>query len=167
MPKDTLPKDILPKDILPNGHFADGHFAERTFCQNMEIDLLQENQNCDQKNLVRSMGANKASGGIREIVDNFDTISSVKPISTKHSHASSLKDEMIILHDLNDINPFTAISGRAHKSFKEFCNEDPVSKLDKTKFKEWCDRHVKKILKGGYQGQIVQDESSEESSDEE
>ena len=145
--------------------------------KNMEIDLLQENQNCDQKNLVRSMGANKtekaitraskASGGIREIVDNFDTISSVKPISTKHSHASSLKDEMIILHDLNDINPFTAISGRAHKSFKEFCNEDPVSKLDKTKFEEWCDRRVKKILRGGYQGQIVQDESSEESSDEE
>lgn len=52
--------------------------------KNMEIDLLQENPNCDQKNLVRSMGANKtekaitraskASGGITEIVDNFDTI---------------------------------------------------------------------------------------------
>ena len=92
--------------------------------KNMEIDLLQENQNCDQKHLVRSTGpnktdkaierANRASGGIRKIVDNFDTISNVKPISGKHTHASSLKDEKVILNDLRAIRPFTTIPGRVH-----------------------------------------------------
>ena len=66
----------------------------------MEIDLLQENHNCDKKKPVRSMGPNKtdkaikqasrASGGIRKIVDNFDTISNVKPISGKHTHMQAV-----------------------------------------------------------------------------
>ena len=90
----------------------------RTVCFCRSISLISvlaqqlpvgkgENQNCDQKNLVRSMGPNKtdkgikrasrASGGNRKIVNNFDTISNVKPISGKHTHASSLKDEKVIL----------------------------------------------------------------------
>ena len=34
--------------------------------------------------------ASRASGGIRKIVDNFDTISNVKPISGKHTHMQAV-----------------------------------------------------------------------------
>lgn len=91
--------------------------------KNIEIELLQENQNCDQKNLIRAMSENKtdkaitrasrASGGIREIVENFDTISQVKKNLGKHTHTSSKKDEMTILKDLRDLRPFTSKPGRA------------------------------------------------------
>ena len=122
--------------------------------KNMEIDLLQENQNCDKKNLVRNMGPNKtdkairrasrASGGIRKIVDNFDTISNVKPISGKHTYASSLKDEKVILNYLTAICPFTTIPGRAHRSFEAITNQDPIKEIDEKGFKEWCNHTSRK-----------------------
>ena len=70
--------------------------------------------------------ASRASGGIRKTVDNFDTISNVKPISGKHTHASSLKDEKVILDDLRAIRPFTTIPGWYISHLKLFSNQDPT-----------------------------------------
>lgn len=52
------------------------------FGRNIEIDLFQENRNCEMKKLIKSMGANKtenaisraskASGGISKIVEAYD-----------------------------------------------------------------------------------------------
>ena len=105
--------------------------------KNIEIDLMQENQNLDQKNLIRAMGANqteksitrasKASGGIREIVDNFDEIANIRPKSGKHTHASSLKDENTILADLRDLRPFTPLPSRAHHHLRGYHMTQPVT----------------------------------------
>ena len=71
--------------------------------RNIEIDLLQENRNRDLKGLIRLMGANKtdkaiqrmskAAGGIRKIVDVFESQAFIHQKSSTHSHKSSLEDE--------------------------------------------------------------------------
>ena len=64
--------------------------------KNIEIDLFQENRNCEMKKLIRAMGANKtdkaitraskASGGVTKIVEAFEHQVNIHPKSTTHSH---------------------------------------------------------------------------------
>ena len=63
-------------------------------------------------------------------------------------------------NDLRAICPFTTIPGGVHRSFEAITNQDPIKEKG---FKEWCNRHIKKILRGEYHLQLDQDESSEES----
>ena len=123
--------------------------------KNIEIDLFQENRNCEMKKLIKSMGANKtekaitraskASGGVSKIVEAYQHQVHIHPKSTTHSHKSSSKDENIISTDLRGLRPFNKEEGRTFESFQQI-SSDPTSSFDKKKFAEWIQRHKKNIL---------------------
>ena len=83
---------------------------------NIEIDLFQENRNCEVKKLIRSMGANKtekvierpskASGGVSVIVEAFEKQVNIHTKSGSHTHKSSADDEKLISSDLRSLRPF-------------------------------------------------------------
>lgn len=135
--------------------------------KNVEIDLMQEINNCSQKNLIRGMGANKteqaitraskASGGMKKIVENFDTLTDIKQPSSHHTHKSSQDDELKILNDLRELRPFEINPGRSHASFPNI-NADPLHDLDMAEMEIWLARHTKNLVMG-YQGEVSDDDS--------
>jgi hypothetical protein len=122
--------------------------------RNIEIDLFQENRNCEMKKLIRSMGANKtekaierastASGGVSKIVEAFEENVNICPKSGSHTHKQSADDEKIISVDLRSLRPFRE-EGRSFETFVGI-SHDPTHSLDKVKFEEWIDRHKKNIV---------------------
>ena len=85
--------------------------------KNLEIDLMQENRNRDLKKLIKSMGASKtdktiehaskAVGGVRKVMQNFDAQAAIHAKSTAHGHKFSSSDELKVLKDLHNLQPFT------------------------------------------------------------
>ncbi|XP_028410703.1 uncharacterized protein LOC114533388 [Dendronephthya gigantea] len=122
---------------------------------NIEIDLFQENRNCEMKKLIRSMGANKtekaikraskASGGVTEIVEAFEAQMNIHAKSTSHTHKSSTDDEAIVARDLRSLRPFRQEEERKFETF-DGISHNPTHLLDKDKFKEWMERHKNNIL---------------------
>ena len=113
--------------------------------KNMEIDLLQENCNADLKKLIKNMGMNKtdkAVGGLRQIVDNFDRQTSSHSKSTQHGHASSSSDESEILQDLQNLKPFVSQLTRKLAHFSRIT----LDSLDRMKFAEWLRHHKNNIM---------------------
>jgi hypothetical protein len=124
--------------------------------KNIEIDLLQENRNCEMKKLIKAMGANKtevaitraskASGGVSKIVEAFESqVTMRKKTSSAHTHKSATEDEKVISKDLRDLQPFRKEDGRLFKTFPGI-SHDPLHGFDAQKFKEWTERHKKNIL---------------------
>ena len=123
--------------------------------KNIEIDLFQENRNCEMKKLINSMGANKtktaigraskASGGVKKIVEAFDSQTNMRPKSSAHSHRLSAEDERVIIKHLRATRPFKKEDDRMFQSFAGI-SHDPIHPFDKEKFKEWIDRHTRNIL---------------------
>ena len=123
--------------------------------KNIEIDLLQENQNCEIKKLIRSMGANKtenaivraskAAGGVAKIVEGFESQVNIHRLPSAHSHKSSADDEKLITNDLKALKPFKMEDSRMFESFVGI-SYDPVHSFNKDKFKEWIKRHKDSIL---------------------
>ena len=123
--------------------------------KNIEIDLFQENRNCEMKKLINSMGANKtetaigraskASGGVTKIVEAFESQINVHQKPSAHSHKSSAEDERAIIKDLRATRPFKKEDDRMFQSFAGISHE-PVHPFDEERFKEWIDRHTKNIL---------------------
>ena len=123
--------------------------------RNIEIDLLQENCNRDLKKQIKLMGANKtnkaidrssrASGGERQIVENYDQQVNRGVHSSSHSHQSSVLDEKKILADLRTLKPFDTVPNRKHESFQEISSE-PLATLDETALAKWLSRHKKNLL---------------------
>ena len=122
---------------------------------NIEIDLFQENWNCEIKKLIKSMGANKthkaisraskASDGVMKVVEAFENQVSMPKRSTSHTHKSAKNDELLILRDLRALRPFRKKDGRSFESLPEI-SQNPTHLLDEVKFSEWIDRHKKNIL---------------------
>ena len=118
--------------------------------RNVEIDLLQENRNKDLKKQIKAMGANKtnkaidrssrASGGERQIAENYDQQVNRPVHSSSHSHQSSVLDDKKILADLRTLKPFNTIPNRKHDSFQEI-SSDPLATLDETELARWLSRH--------------------------
>ena len=123
--------------------------------KNIEIDLFQENRNCEMKKLIRSMGANKtekaitrasqAEGGVSKIVDSFKEQVKLSIRSSSHTHKSSEDDEKIICRDLRGLRPFKHQDGRSFETFVGI-SPDPTHLLNTKLFKEWLDRHKNNIL---------------------
>ena len=123
--------------------------------KNIEIDLFQENRNCEIKRLIKSMGANKtevaisraskASAGVTKIVEAFESQVNMGHKSLARSHKSSTEDEKLISKDLRDLRPFRKEDGRMYESFGAI-SHNPIHDFNKQKFKEWTDRHKKNIL---------------------
>ena len=119
---------------------------------NIEIDLFQENRNCEIKKLIRSMGANKthkaistaskASDGVMNVVKAFENQVSMPKRSSGHTHRSTTNDELLVLRDLRALRPFKKEDGRSFESFLEI-SHNPTHQLDQAKFSEWIDRHKK------------------------
>jgi hypothetical protein len=135
---------------------------------NIEIDLFQENMNCDMKKLIRSMGANKtdkaisraskASGGVTKIVESFEKQINIHRRSSTHSHKSSSDDERLILADLRAVRPFDQEDGRSFESFVGI-SYDPTDQFDAAKFEQWIAKHKGNIL---MHYPVSGDESSED-----
>ena len=83
---------------------------------NIEIDLFQENRNCEIKKLIRSMGANKthktisraskASDGVMRVVEAFENQVSMPKRSSGHSHKSTTNDELLVLREFESCKAF-------------------------------------------------------------
>ena len=143
--------------------------------KNIEIDLLQENQNRDIKNIIKSMGANKtakaitraskAAGGVRQIVDNFDNNANVRSKSSSHSHRSDTDDASVVLSDLRTLKPFEFCNGRKHKSFPRI-EADNLNSLQANDFTSWLSKHQKNLLVGAPLD-VINEENEEDESDSE
>lgn len=68
----------------------------------------------------------KALAGVQEITSNFDTTTKVIRRQDRHTAASALADEMSMLRDLRNLQPFRFTPGRAHRSFPDI----PCSALE-------------------------------------
>ena len=87
--------------------------------KNVEIDILQENRNRDIKKEIQEMGANKtdkaierssrASGGMRQTVQNFDHQVNRDVHSSSNSHRSSATDEAKVIADLSALCPIASM----------------------------------------------------------
>ena len=123
--------------------------------KNMEIDLLQENRNKDIKKLIKGMGANKtdnaiarasrAAGGVRKIIENFDSQVSLSPVSSSHTQKSSAADEAKVSRDLRQLKPFSNQPGRRHESFP-MLGPDPLESIDHEELDNWLRRHQRNLL---------------------
>ena len=123
--------------------------------KNIEIDLFQENRNCEMKKLIKSMGVNKtknaigraskASGGVSRIVEAFEGQISMHKKSSAHSHKSATEDERLISKDLRDLQPFRKEDGRVFETFANI-SHDPLKDFNQQKFKEWTNKHKNNIL---------------------
>ena len=123
--------------------------------KNIEIDLFQENRNCEMKKLIQAMGANKtekaigraskASGGVTKVVEAFESRVRMPKTSWMHTHASATTDEIMIFRDLRAVRPFRKEDDRNFESFVGI-SHDPTHTFDELKFNEWIERHKKNIL---------------------
>jgi hypothetical protein len=140
--------------------------------RNIEIDLFQENRNCEMKKLISSMCANKtekaisraskASAGVSKIVEAYDQQINILQKSSTHSHKSSTDDERVKRADLQSLRPFQKEDGRKFESFVGI-SHNPTSSFDQTKFATWINRHKKNILVQYTVAGESDDEDSEES----
>ena len=121
---------------------------------NMEDDLAHEITNRISKNIVKRMGPNKtidsisrvckATSGIKEIIENFDSEFDIHGHSVEHSKRSSLEDEKEMIADILTIYPFIATPGRLHPSFPDI-KRYPQAYLNITEFHQWLDKHKNEI----------------------
>ncbi|XP_071153480.1 uncharacterized protein [Mytilus edulis] len=80
---------------------------------------------------------------IKDIADNFDKTSGVIIRCKKHSSIDAIKDELDIIFDLQNVNPFTFTAGRSHDSFKTISSRmDKL--LDVHHFHSWIESNVYK-----------------------
>lgn len=100
--------------------------------KNVESDLVQEHSVCNQKKLIKSLGANKSeqaisrvtksADAIHQICSNFDASIELQPKSGRHSKPFSEVDETRLHKILRKLRPFHYTSGRTCDGF----NVDPV-----------------------------------------
>ena len=120
--------------------------------KNIEDDLAQEIYNNISKNAVKHLGSNKslntidkicrATSGIKEIRDNFDESVLIHKSSTKHTERSSYNDELEMINDLLELNPFNFISGRAHPTFPSI-QSSPSKYIDIVEHHQWLNEKIK------------------------
>ena len=122
--------------------------------RNIEDDMAQEIYNNISKNAVKHLGSNKslqtidkicrATSGIKEIRDNFDTTMQIHKSSTRHTQRTSYDDEIEIIKDLLVLKPFHFISGRVHASFPDI-KRAPSRYMTLVEHNNWLDDHIKKM----------------------
>ena len=121
---------------------------------NIEDDLAQEMANRISKEIVQRMGPNKtvlsiskickAVSGIKEIIENTNDILSVPKSSSKHTTSSSKEDEINMINDLMELDPFNHVAGRSHNSFPDI-KRTPLKYLDIISFHQWLEVHRKQL----------------------
>ena len=124
------------------------------FGKNIEDDLAQEISNRCSKSIVQRQGPNKtlnsiskvckATTGIYQIVQEFDSSVGIHKTSVEHTTRDSLQDEKEMVQDLLQLNPFHYMSARCHDSFPEI-KRSPLKYLNIVEFHEWLDKHMREL----------------------
>lgn len=140
---------------------------------NVESDLIQEHSVCNQKSLIKSLGANKSERAISRATRSADTISDIcskfdesihlKPKSVRHSSSVSQTDQEMIYRRLRQIRPFSKTPGRKCAGFAKI---QPVPIQDKEigAMKERINQIIFRLTRG--QNILVDDQHEEVDSDE-
>ena len=61
----------------------------------------------------------RATGGVKDILENFDKETGIHKQSTQHTTRSSYADEYEMIQDLLHLDPFSHINNRQHNSFAD------------------------------------------------
>lgn len=125
--------------------------------KNVECDLVQEHSVCNQKALIKALGANKSdksisrvtvsADAIDEICTKFDESVILKPKSGRHSSTVSETDKDTVYKKLRDLRPFQ------HHPFRKcvgFSNISPVplSIEEMPKMKERLHQIITRLARG-------------------
>lgn len=125
-----------------------GLFVNTTgqFDGHIPADLRMEYMVKEVKKHIKHMFSNKternienrtrAIAGIPDIAESFDKQSNVIVRAKKHSHLSSMADELTILQDLRKLRPFRIHPGRTHSAFPNV-KRSVVDGLDVNHFHNW------------------------------
>ncbi len=113
---------------------------------NIPADLQMEFLVRVYKKYIKHMMSNKheaninkrvnALAGLNEIMQHFDATTTRCKQSKKHSTASKAEDELAILADLQEVNPFKASAGRELAGFLN-AESSLLSLLDSAKYMQW------------------------------
>lgn len=124
---------------------------------NVECDLVQEHSVCNQKALIKALGANKSeksisrvtasTDAIDEVCTKFDRSVNLKPKSGRHSSSFSEADSEIVYKKLRDLRPFHHYPGRSCKGFNNV-SPVPLPCEEMPKFKERLNQIIKRLSRG-------------------
>lgn len=122
--------------------------------KNIEDDLTQEIFNCISKNAVKRLGANKtlksisdickATTGIRTVVEKVDEELNIHRNSTQHTAPSAFNDELGMITELIQLNPFEYSAGRFHACFPDI-QRSPMKYLNINDYNNWIKLHQKNM----------------------
>ncbi|KAK6175941.1 hypothetical protein SNE40_014314 [Patella caerulea] len=125
--------------------------------QNVESDLVQEHSVCNQKSLIKSLGANKtekaisritrAADMISSICDKFDKTVNLKPKGSRHSKCISETDTQIISKSLRKLRPFKFTNGRKCNGFNNI-KSLPLSKSKVPMMKDRMNLIIRRLTNG-------------------
>ena len=106
------------------------------------------------KSIVQRQGPNKtlssiskvckATTGIHQIVEEFDSSVGIHKTSVQHTTRDSHKDEKEMVSDLLRLNPFNHIPARFHDSFPEI-KRSPLRYLNIVDFHQWLAKHMEEL----------------------
>ena len=115
---------------------------------NTEDDMAQELFNGLSKSVVQRMGPNKtfqsiskvckATNGIKEVTEQFDTSVSIHQSSVQH------KDGKEMVEDSVQLDPFQRVPERCHNSFPDI-KRCPLRYLNIVEFHQWLDKHKQEL----------------------
>jgi len=122
---------------------------------NIPCDLEMEHQNKEFKAHLATVGGNvssntlirtgKALKTLSAICDHFDVSTCVNPPTVHHSTKSATKDEEVLVRVLHSKCKVFRRRG-SHSTIKfHLFPRNSFSKINKTKFKEWFKKHVRKM----------------------
>ena len=121
--------------------------------RNIEDDLAQEIYNNISKNsVVKHLESNKsietidkicrATSGIKEIRDNFDSTIKIHKSSTRHTERSSHSDEIEMIGDLLEFKPFNFQNSCLHENFATI-KYSPSRCIKIREHHIWLNTHIK------------------------
>lgn len=124
---------------------------------NIESDLAQEISVCNQKDLIRSLGANKSEKAILRSTRAADTVSlicehvdssvNLKKTGSKHNIPKAEKDEQVVSASLRDLKPFKKIEGRSCGGLQSILSSS-LLKIDNEDFKYRINQVVSRLYYG-------------------
>lgn len=125
--------------------------------QNVESDLTHEHSVCNQKMLIKSLGANKSENAIKRVTGAAETISNIcekfdeslniKPKSGSHSRPLNESDQKLVSRTLRRLRPFRFTPGRKCPGFSNI-DSVPVTFEKLPDMHAWINQIISSLTKG-------------------
>jgi hypothetical protein len=125
--------------------------------QNVESDLTQEHSVCNQKMLIKSLGANKSKQAIGRVTGAADTIAQIcakfdesvqiKPKSGHHSKPLNESDQQLVSKTLRKLRPFRITPGRKCQGFHNI-DRVPVTFENLPRMHDRLNQIISRLTKG-------------------